>query len=188
MKLIVGLGNPGREYADNRHNIGFMCLDGVAKKNGIKLNERQGKAKTGSGHIGGEEVTLVKPQTFMNLSGDAVAALVRKLKVEPQDILVIHDDLDLPLGRIRIREKGGAGGHNGLKSIIARLGTQEFARVRVGIGRPQEGDRTDVIDYVLEDFARSEQPVIEETCQKVAEAVEVAVSDGVGTAMNRFNG
>lgn len=187
MKLIVGLGNPGREYAENRHNIGFMCLDVIARRHGVKLNERQGKAKTGQGRIAGEEVALARPQTFMNLSGDSVAALARKLKVEPPDIIVIHDDLDLPLGRIRIREKGGTGGHNGIKSIIARLGAQDFPRIRVGIGRPEQAGREDVIDYVLEDFTRSERPIIAETCDKVADAVEAALSEGIGAAMNRFN-
>ena len=141
MKLIVGLGNPGKEYSTNRHNIGFLCINHFAKIHRIALDRKQGKARIGTGRVAGNEVVLAKPQTYMNLSGESISLLMRNHKVNLEDLMVVHDDLDLPLGKIRIRQGSSAGGHNGIKSIIASLGTQDFVRIRVGISRPQaEGE------------------------------------------------
>ena len=135
-KLIVGLGNPGKLYVNNRHNVGFRCIDFFARKEGILLNQRRSRSRLGVGEVAGTRVILAKPRTFMNLSGQAVAPLLRYYQIQLQGLIVIYDDLDLPLGKIRIREHGGAGGHNGIKSIIGHLGRQDFARIRVPRGRP----------------------------------------------------
>ncbi|MBI4188397.1 MAG: aminoacyl-tRNA hydrolase, partial [Chloroflexi bacterium] len=158
MNLIVGLGNPGRSYANNRHNLGFMCLSYFAKKHGLSFDKKQGQARTASGEVAGHKVILARPQTYMNASGEAVSYLVRKYKVSLEDLIVVHDDLDLPVGKIRIRRGGSAAGHKGIKSIIADLGSPDFVRIRVGIG--QSGDsrlnENDVIDYVLGGFSEEE--------------------------------
>jgi peptidyl-tRNA hydrolase, PTH1 family len=190
MKLIVGLGNPGKEYSTNRHNIGFLCLNHLAKINRITLDKKQSKARTGTGTIAGEEVLLAKPQTYMNASGQSIALLKLRYPVLSDDIIVIHDDLDLPFGKIRIRFGGSAGGHNGIKSTISSLGTSDFIRLKVGIGRPVADDfaKEDVIvDYVLSDFSYEDKPVLDSTIQRVSEAVICLVSQGLTTAMNKFN-
>jgi PTH1 family peptidyl-tRNA hydrolase len=192
MKLIVGLGNPGRDYINNRHNVGFKCVDLFAREQGISLTQRGARSKLGTGEVADTKIVLAKPQTFMNLSGEAVSALVRRYKLSPGDILVIHDDLDLPLGRIRIREKGSSGGHNGLKSIIARLGTQDFPRIRVGIAPPEGSDSTsapevDAIEHVLSDFTEAEKTVMREVYPRVATAIECVLSEGIAAAMNKYN-
>jgi len=192
MKLIVGLGNPGRDYVNNRHNAGFKCVDLFAREHGISLIQRGARSKLGTGEVAGTKVILAKPQTFMNLSGEAVAALVRRYNLSPEDILVIHDDLDLPLGKIRIREKGSSGGHNGLKSIISHLGTQDFPRIRVGIA-PAEGSdsaaapEVDAIEHVLSDFTNEEKTVMREVYPRVAAAIECVLSEGIAAAMNKYN-
>ena len=166
MKLIVGLGNPGKEYSANRHNVGFLSLNYLAKANHISFDKKQGKARVGTGMIAGNEVALAKPQTYMNLSGQAVLPLMQRYKLNLEDLVVIHDDLDLPLGKIRIRKSSSAGGHNGAKSIIASLGSQDFVRIRVGIGRPEsagESDNREVVDYVLGDFDREEMKTVLDT-------------------------
>lgn len=183
--LIVGLGNPGPEYAANRHNVGFHCVDRLARAHAISLAQRKGKAVLGTGIIAGRKVALVKPQTFVNLSGEAVAPIARFFKIEPEDTLVIYDDLDLPLGVIRVRPSGSSGGHNGIKSIIEHLGTQAFARLRVGIGRPP--GRMAPKDYVLQDFGPDEAAEMEEVYGRVLSAVESFVRCGVRVTMNRFN-
>lgn len=183
--LIVGLGNPGAEYAAHRHNIGFRCVDHLAQRHGLALNKRRFKAEYGEGRIGDARVILAKPQTFMNDSGAAVAPLSRWYKIPPERILVIYDDLDLPFGRIRVRPGGGSGGHNGIKSIIASLGTQEFPRIRVGIGRPQRGDP---VDYVLNNFDQEQEPLVPDLCERVAQAVETFLTRGIREAMNVHNG
>ena len=183
--LIVGLGNPGAEYADHRHNIGFRCVDHLAQQHGLTLNKRRFKAIFGEGRLDGERVILAQPQTFMNDSGSAVAPLSRWYKIPPEQILVIYDDLDLPFGRIRVRPGGGSGGHNGIKSIIASLGTQGFPRIRVGIGRPRHGDP---VDYVLNAFDRDQAPFVPDLCDRVAQAVETFIAEGVREAMNVHNG
>ena len=183
-KLVVGLGNPGRKYAGSRHNVGFQCLDRLAEAWGLSFSRRKHKALLAQGEIAGLKVVLAKPQTFMNLSGQAVERLARFYRVPPESILVIHDDLDLPVGNIRLRPKGGSGGHKGMKSITERLGTQGFSRLRVGIDRPTHGDP---VDYVLDDFAPDELIAIEEAYERAVSAVELWLGEGVEAAMNRYN-
>jgi PTH1 family peptidyl-tRNA hydrolase len=183
MKLVVGLGNPGRRYAGTRHNVGFDVIDTLAKRARVSVKKKVAQALVGEAVLNGEEVLLVKPQTFMNLSGQAVGDLARRFRVKPEDVLVIYDDLDLPTGKIRIRPKGSAGGHNGMKSIIHCLGTQEFPRIRIGIG--SAGD--DTVDYVLSRFSRKDREVIDRSIELAADAVETFISDGIDAAMNRFN-
>lgn len=190
MKLIVGLGNPGRGYAGNRHNIGFISLNYFARKYGIEFNHKQALARVGKGEIAGQRVMLARPQTFMNASGESVSRLVKSLKIGPEDLLVIHDDLDLPLGRIRIRAGGSAGGHKGIQSIIDKFGTRDFVRLKVGVGRPQNGepaDEDDVIDYVLSDFSDDEKITIAATVPLVSDAILAILTEGPVAAMNKFN-
>ncbi len=184
MKLIVGLGNPGREYQHSRHNVGFMCIGRFARGHGIAFSRTEARSRVGSGTVSGTEVVLARPGTYMNLSGQAVALLLRRYKASPADLIVVHDDMDLSLGTIRVRALGSAGGHKGVQSIIAAVGTQEFARIRVGIGRP--GD-SGAIDYVLGDFAPSERAVMDEAAGQVSEALESIINEGTEAAMNRFN-
>lgn len=193
MKLIVGLGNPGKVYASNRHNVGFMCLNHLAKRHALSFDKRQSRARVATGNIAGGKVMLAKPQTYMNLSGQAVGPLIRKLSIPLEDIVVIYDDLDLPLGKTRLRPGGGSGGHKGLESIISSLASQNFPRIRVGIGRPGEteempgSDEEDVASYVLGDFTPGEKQVIEGAIAQVAELVSCLVTEGTDSAMNRFN-
>jgi PTH1 family peptidyl-tRNA hydrolase len=182
--LIVGLGNPGREYARNRHNVGFQCLDHLARVHGIEFRRHRFKAALGEGRIGGHRLLLAKPLTFMNESGLAVGSISRWYKISPERILVIHDDLDLPLGKIRLRPNGSGGGHKGINSIIAELGTRDFARLRIGIGRPERGDP---IDYVLGDFGRDQEPVVATTCELVECIVLSFLEEGIERAMNAYN-
>ena len=184
--LIVGLGNPGRKYADNRHNVGFHVVDRLAAAAGLSFDERRARAHLARGRIEGVGVALVKPQTYMNLSGEAVSAVARFFKVPLERTLVIFDDLDLPLGTLRLREQGGAGGHRGMDSIIAHLNSRDFPRVRVGIGRPP--GRMPPEAYVLQDFSADEKLMMEQTYQRAVEAICVVLRDGVQMAMNRFNG
>jgi len=184
--LIVGLGNPGRTYARNRHNVGFMVVETLARQLGLATPRLQMKALVQTGELGGHKVILARPQTFMNLSGEAVGSLVRYYKIPLTHLLVIHDDLDLPFGVIRLRPGGGAGGHKGLISIIERLGTQSFPRLRFGIGRPP--GRMEAADYVLQDFSALEQPALELLMDRAVQAVQVFVTEGLDAAMNRFNG
>ncbi len=191
MKLIVGLGNPGFLYARNRHNIGFMCVSHLAKTYRIVFDRKQGHARTGIGNIGRYKVVVARPQTYMNASGEAVSALLKRLNVKPADLIVIHDDIDLPPGKIRLRLGGSSGGHKGIDSIISRIGTQDFYRVRVGIGRP-EGDKTPakedaVISYVLSDFTQEEKKIIDETIPRVSEAIAYLLTAGLTAAMNKYN-
>jgi peptidyl-tRNA hydrolase, PTH1 family len=190
MKLIVGLGNPGREYADTRHNIGFMCLNRFAKRHRIKFDKKQSKARTGAGIVAEQEVLLARPQTFMNRSGESVKLLMDKFKIDLSDLIVVYDDLDLPLGKIRIRPDGGSGGHNGLKSILAELGSNEFIRIRVGIGRPDitmKSSENPARDHVLGDFDREENELLEDVISRVSHAIFSILTEGPQAAMNRFN-
>ena len=189
MKLIVGLGNPGRSYANNRHNIGFICLNHFARTHGIRFDKKQGNARTGTGEVGGNKVVLAKPQTYMNLSGESVSRLVRKFSVDLDDLIVIHDDLDLPLGKIRIRQAGGSGGHKGIDSIIASLKNQDFLRLRVGIGRPAvtEPSESDIIAYVLTDFTPDEKQAINGVVPRVSESILCLLTEGLTAAMNKYN-
>jgi peptidyl-tRNA hydrolase, PTH1 family len=193
MKLVVGLGNPGFLYARNRHNIGFMCVNHLARMQRIHFDRRQGYARTGLGNIGPQRVVLARPQIFMNSSGDSVHRLVQLLKITPADLVVIHDDLDLPLGKVRLRLGGSSGGHKGIESIIARLGSRDFYRARVGIGRPEiDGDRPAekeeaVIGYVLSDFTGEERKRVEAVLPEVSGAVVSLLTEGLAAAMNRYN-
>jgi len=196
MKIIVGLGNPGRGYGNNRHNVGFKCIDKLAQLADIRLSQRRAKSQMGTGTINGKQVILAKPKTYMNLSGQAVQSLFAKFRPKLSDLIVIYDDLDLALGTIRIREQGSAGGHNGIKSIINLIGSHEFARVRVGIApvTKDESGNTVIVqqniktpDYVLSNFTAKEKDVIKETYNRVAEAVKCILSDGIAAAMNNYN-
>jgi peptidyl-tRNA hydrolase, PTH1 family len=183
--LVVGLGNPGERYRLNRHNIGFHCVGRLARDHGIAMNKRRFKAAWGQGRIAGEPVVLAMPQTFMNDSGQAVAPLSRWFKIPPERIMVVYDDLDLPVGRVRLRPGGSSGGHHGIESIIAHLGTREFNRLRIGIGRPEFGDP---IDYVLNDISREQEPALAEGCEVAARAIECFLERGIREAMNQYNG
>ena len=183
--LIVGLGNPGRAHAFNRHNVGFMAVDKLALRAGIELRRVQSKAIIGSGRLADRPVILAKPQTFMNLSGEAVGALAGYYRIPPAAILVVYDELDIPFGVIRLREKGGAGGHNGMRSLIQHLGN-EFPRLRLGIGRPP--GRMDAAAFVLQDFGRDELPLVSEMLTTAGEAIESFVRHGINLTMTRFNG
>jgi PTH1 family peptidyl-tRNA hydrolase len=185
MKLIVGLGNPGKAYANNRHNIGFRCINHLAKAQGISLNQRQCRAQFGIGQVAGKEVALAKPRTFMNLSGRSVKLLMQRLQASSSDVLIVHDDLDLPLGKLRLYSGGGSGGHKGIESIIAEVESRDFSRIRVGIGRPQ-GDG-DVTDHVLGDFRPEERVIIEDTIARVSEAILCLLREGMTAAMNKYN-
>lgn len=184
--LIVGLGNPGREYQHNRHNVGFMAIDHLSKELDIPMKKAQFKAIIGLGKYQDVKLIFAKPQTYMNLSGEAVGSLMRFYKIPIEKILVIHDDLDLPFGTLRIRKSGGAGGQKGLLSIINRLGTQNFSRMRIGIGRPP--GQMDPAAYVLQDFLQAEQNELPFIFNSVSEAVKVFILDGIENSMNRFNG
>lgn len=193
MKLIVGLGNPGREYANNRHNIGFMCVSHLGARHGIRFDKKQSQARTGQGEIAGMKVALARPQTHMNLSGQSVSLLVARFAVSLEDLVVIHDDIDLPLGKIRIRHNGSSGGHKGIGSIITELGSPDFVRVRVGIGRPviNEGVSTameeEVINHVLGDFTPDEKQIITQVVSRVSDAVVCLLTEGLTVAMNQYN-
>ena len=194
MKLIVGLGNPGFLYARNRHNVGFMCVRHLARLQKIRFDRKQGHARTGIGNIARYRVVLARPQTYMNASGESVSVLMKKLNVEPADLVVIHDDLDLPPGKIRLRFGGGSGGHKGIDSIISRIGTRDFYRIRVGIGRPDTSGKTSleakeeaVVAYVLSDFPPEEKKIIDEVIPIVGEAIACLLSEGLTIAMNKFN-
>jgi PTH1 family peptidyl-tRNA hydrolase len=187
MKLIVGLGNPGRAYANNRHNIGFMCLNYFARTHSIKFDRKKGQARTGQGMVAGNKVMLARPQTFMNNSGQPVSRLVRSLSINFKDLLVIHDDLDLPLAKIRISYGSSSGGHKGIDSIIRELGSQDFIRIRVGVGMPVEVSEDAVIAYVLSDFTPEEKQVIVQAIPRVSEATFCLLTEGLAPAMNKFN-
>ncbi len=183
--LIVGLGNPGREYAQTRHNAGFLLVDRLAERLGTRFRRLQFKALTTDARYGAHKVILAKPQTYMNLSGQAVGALVRFYKVPPERLLVAYDDLDLPLGTVRLRPKGGHGGHKGMRSIIERLGTQEFPRLRLGIGRPP--GRMDAADYVLQRFSPDELLLMETAWTRGLEGILRWLDEGLEAAMNFVN-
>ena len=192
MKLIVGLGNPGRTYIHNRHNIGFRCLNYFAKFHSIRFNQKQCHARVGGGEIQGEKLLLAKPGTFVNLSGKTVGCLVHKYDIPLSDLLIIYDDLDLPLGKIRLRPSGGSGGHKGMESIISALRSEDFPRIRVGIGRPQvEGlsntDEDVIVNYVLGDFTPEEEKVVKPVIIKVAEAIDCFLTQEIEVAMSKFN-
>jgi peptidyl-tRNA hydrolase, PTH1 family len=189
MKLIVGLGNPGKEYTASRHNVGFMCLNYFGKQYKIPTESKKAHARTGEGEVEGVKVVLAKPFTFMNKSGNSVKELMRKYELKTEDLVVVHDDMDLPLGKIRIRVGGSSAGHNGINSIISEIGTPEFARIRVGIGHPEvpENERgvhsPKVIDYVLKGFSSDEKQLLNKVIARVCESLTKIVTSGVEAAM-----
>lgn len=185
MKLIVGLGNPGKQYEQTRHNIGFIVIDKIADKLNIQLDQAKFKGLFGTGLVEGEKVLLLKPLTYMNLSGESIRAIMDYYQIETEDILVIYDDLDLPAGRIRLRQRGSAGGHNGIKSTIHHLGTQEFNRIRVGIGRPSNGMA--ITNYVLGRFAEEELGSIQEAAERSADACIEWIKKPFLQVMNTYN-
>jgi PTH1 family peptidyl-tRNA hydrolase len=183
--LVAGLGNPGIHYRHNRHNIGFMVVDALAGKLEIKVKRIKSKAMIGEGKIGEISIILVKPQTFMNLSGKAIGPLVHFFKVPLQNVIIVHDDLDIPLGTLRIRPKGGTGGQQGMRSILTTLGSQDIPRLRVGIGRPP--GRMDPADYVLHDFDPGQIAALNDVLDRAVKALIVFVTEGLDKAMNKFN-
>jgi PTH1 family peptidyl-tRNA hydrolase len=183
--VIAGLGNPGRRYSKTRHNLGFMVLDKLASIYGIKVNKKGFDSHWGEGFIEREKVILTKPQTFMNLSGKAVRSILKGKRMETSDLLILHDDMDIELGKIRIRNRGGSGGHRGLKSIIDVIGTDRFIRIRMGIGRPEDKEEAEA--YVLSPFKKSETPIISEAILMAIQASVTVVKDGVIEAMNKYN-
>ena len=186
MFLIVGLGNPGTEYAATRHNIGFDMVTYLSDKYGIALRSKEGKAIVGKGVIEGQKVMLVQPQTYMNLSGESVRELVNYYKVDPEsELIVVYDDISLAPGQIRIRKKGSAGGHNGIKNIIANLGTDHFMRVKVGVG--EKPKNWDLADYVLSPFTKDERPLVNLAIEHAAKAIEQMLNGDVDAAMNEYN-
>ena len=193
MKLIVGLGNPGRVYANNRHNIGFMCASHFARIQGIRFDKKQSQARIGTGEVAGSKVVVAKPQTHMNLIGESVSRLLKKFDINPNELLVIHDDLDLPLDKIRISQGGGSGGHKGIDSIISYMENQEFPRIRVGIGRPAISESSakekeaEIIEHVLSDFTHDEKKAIAQVVSKVGEAILCFLKEGLLAAMNKYN-
>lgn len=186
MYIIAGLGNPGKQYAQTRHNVGFDTIDILADKYNISVDTKKHKALCGKGMIEGQKVVLAKPQTFMNLSGESVRELVDFYKIDPEEeLIVIYDDISLEPGKIRIRKKGSAGGHNGIKNIIAQLGTQNFQRIKVGVGEKPKG--WDLADYVLGHFSKEDRGLVDDALKRAAGAVELMVQGEVDQAMNQFN-
>ena len=184
--LIAGLGNPGPKYKNTRHNVGWWALDDLAESSGVSLKSSGADSETAEAVISDVGVLLVRPLTYVNRSGNALRHLTRKHRVAPSNLIVIYDDLNLETGKLRIRSKGGAGGHNGMKSIIASLGTEEFPRIRIGVGRPV--DSSEQVDYVLGTMAPKERELVRDTARRAAQASITAVTEGIETAMNRFNG
>ncbi len=184
--ILVGLGNPGREYRNTRHNVGFMAIDRLCATFGIKLSRLQSKALVGNGVYEGHKIVLAKPQTFMNLSGQAVSSLMRFYRIPQSQLLVYYDEIDLPVGTIRIRQEGGSAGNRGLKSIIEQLGTQDFPRLRIGVGRPP--GQKEAADYVLKGFSKNDMEIISIVLDRAVDAARVFICDGLEAAMNQFNG
>ncbi|HWQ11534.1 MAG TPA: aminoacyl-tRNA hydrolase [Roseiflexaceae bacterium] len=186
MWLIVGLGNPGEEYARTRHNIGWVAVNHVARRHGLEFSGKRANARIAEGQIFGQRVALARPQTYMNLSGQAVVGLCQWYKIDPaRQLLVIYDDTDLPFGVLRLRERGSAGTHNGMRSIVGQLGSQVFPRLRVGIGQKPPG--WDLADYVLARFTREEEEQLPALVERIADAVDTVVREGFTVAMNRYN-
>ena len=185
MKVVVGLGNPGPRYASTRHNVGFWVLDRLAERHRWSFSKREYRSHLAHGRLGDEDVVLMKPQTFMNASGEAVDEARRGLGVEPADFVVVYDDLDLDLGRVRVKARSGAGGHHGVESVIEHLATKEFPRVRLGVGRPTIGEP---VEYLLAPPPAAELEVLQSAVSEAADAAEAVIREGVIPAMNRYNG
>ena len=192
IRLIVGLGNPGREYAHSRHNVGYWCLNRLARRQGIAFTKRGRLATVGEGRLAGRSVVLAKPRTFVNLSGRSVGHLLRRYRLSPRRLLVVYDDLDLPLGRVRLRPRGAHGGHRGVRSIVEAIGSEDFPRIRIGIGRPEvDGEPTwepeAVAAYVLAPMTAEERRVLDEAAATAGEAILCLLAEGVDRAMDRYN-
>ena len=186
MFIIAGLGNPGKKYEGTRHNIGWQVMDELADKHRIRIMESRFKGLVGKGVIGGEKVLLLKPLTYMNLSGESIGEAVRFYKIdETSRLIVVSDDISLDVGQLRMRKKGSAGGHNGLKNIISHLGSEEFMRIRIGVGDKPAG--SDLVDYVLGSFSKEEKKILDETKRNAVLAIETIISDGIDKAMNLYN-
>ena len=186
MKIIAGLGNPGTQYVATRHNIGFEVIERLAYETGIRLDKKKHRAILGQGQIGGEKVILLQPQTYMNLSGESIRLTMDFYSLTPQDVVVVYDEISIALGQLRIREKGSAGGHNGMKNIIAHLGTQEFVRFRVGVGPQIPG--MDSADFVLKRMSKDEMKIAADMALRAAEAITAYMEQGIAYAMNHYNG
>jgi PTH1 family peptidyl-tRNA hydrolase len=191
VRLIVGLGNPGIEYQFTPHNAGFLAVDRIAEDCGVMMTNRRGRAITARAKLAGKDVLLAKPETFMNLSGLSIAALIQELEISVEEILVLYDELALPLGTIRIRQDGRPNGHNGVKSICGVLGTEDWLRIRIGVGKPALDDGREIKaggrDYLLSPFRKQELAVLDEVLDRVKGAVEMVLTEGVSAAMNKFN-
>lgn len=185
MYAVIGLGNPGNKYKGTRHNVGFDTIDCIAQKNNVKINKIKFKAVYGEAQIGGQKVLLVKPQTYMNKSGESVLDICNFYKMPLENIIVIVDDVDIKFGSLRIRTKGSAGTHNGMKSIIYLLQSDNFPRVKIGVGKPIE--HQDLADFVLSGFSKEDRIYIDKTIEQAAAAVEKIITDGINSAMNEFN-
>ncbi|MFZ5986565.1 MAG: aminoacyl-tRNA hydrolase [Bacillota bacterium] len=183
--IVVGLGNPGTKYDNTRHNVGFDTIDLLSVRHGIRLTKLKHKALSGDGTIGGKRVMLVKPQTFMNLSGESVREILEWYKVSVKNIIIIYDDIDLPVGKLRLRPKGSAGTHNGMRSVIYQIQSDEFPRVRIGVDKPPAG--WDLANFVLSRFTGEERKTVEETISNAADAVETIIKSGIDQAMNKYN-
>jgi PTH1 family peptidyl-tRNA hydrolase len=186
-QLIIGLGNPGGEYANTRHNVGWMCLEELERRGRFGRDRREGPARIREGSLEGFDVVLARPQTYMNLSGRAGSHLCRVFGQAPADVLVVHDDMDLPLGRLRLRRGGSAGGQNGVKSLIETWRTQEFMRVRIGVGRPPVRDQDEIVDFLLTRFTPDERAVLAQAVPRAADSVLAVLRSGLDEAMNQFN-
>ncbi|UOQ44672.1 aminoacyl-tRNA hydrolase [Halobacillus salinarum] len=185
MKCIVGLGNPGKKYEQTRHNVGFMIIDELVKQNGWSLGQEKFRGFYTVEHVRGEKVLLLKPQTYMNLSGESLRPFMDYYEIDVEDVLVVYDDLDLPPGKIRLRKKGGHGGHNGIRNIIDHLGTKEFKRLRIGVGRPSVP--MPVVDYVLHSFDKEQEESMNESIQQAVKACEAWIEKPFNEVMNEFN-
>ena len=185
MTLVVGLGNPGKKYAKTKHNVGFLVIDEIGEKVGIELNKKKFKGIYGEGAVNGGKLLLLKPETYMNLSGEAVSSIKNFYDIPTDNIIVVHDEMDLELGIIRIKSGGGSAGHKGIKSIISRIGSEDFKRVRIGIGKPIVKDEG--ADHVLKGFKGDEGKIIQDTIARAAEAVLCIMSEGLEKAMNKYN-
>lgn len=184
MYVIAGLGNPGKKYENTRHNMGFITIDQLAEKHDIKIDKLKFKALVGEGRIAGQKVLLVKPQTYMNLSGESIRDVMNFYKLEPENLIVIYDDIDIEAGTLRIRKFGSAGTHNGMKSVVYQLQSDRFPRIRVGIGSQKKGD---LVNFVIGGFSKEEVPVLEEAISNAVLAVECIVEEGIDKAMNQYN-
>lgn len=184
--LVVGLGNPGTQYESTRHNMGFLAVDKLAQEENFRFSKLRFKAWTATWEVGGQKVLVMKPQTYMNLSGESVGEAARFYKIPPEHVLVISDDIDLPAGRLRIRPGGSAGGHNGLKNIIQHLGTDKFPRIKVGVGSPRPGEH-DMVDWVMGNPMGEDRTAAEDALDRAGEAAKTLITEGIDRAMNRFN-